>query len=86
MMKMHNPQFEPMGTYRLGTLLSETFASVQLRLRSILAGTQGAITTDGLKLMGGPLLRDIRTMASRITGSNRIGNRLEIAQLCWAYD
>ena len=47
MMKMHNPQFEPMGTYRLGTLLSETFASVQLSLRSILAGTQGAITTDG---------------------------------------
>ena len=47
MMKMHNPQFEPMGTYRFSTLLSETFASVQLSLRSILADTQGAVTTDG---------------------------------------
>ena len=46
-MKMHNPQFEPMGTYRFSTLLSETFASVQLSLRSILADTQGAVTTDG---------------------------------------
>jgi hypothetical protein len=68
-MKMHNPQFEPMGTYRLSTLLSETFASVQLSLRSILADTQGAITTDGWTLgwtKGGPLLREIRTMASLV--------------------
>ena len=47
MMKMHAPQFEPMGKYHLGSLLSDTFATVQVRLRSILASTQGAITTDG---------------------------------------
>ena len=47
MMKLHQPQYAEMGKDHFANLLTDTFVTAKLRMRSILAGTEGAVTTDG---------------------------------------